>query len=658
MSLNFTLLGWSASGLRCPDHEVSLYESDISKTYPVTLIQMPNGTGKTTTLNMLRATLSGSAKNWKPDEVRELRRTGSYDKSGQFIVRLAIDNEPLTFELNFDFKEGKAFYRTSSYIGIEDGFSPRLRLRKFFTPEFVKLFVFDGELAKNLLDAKQTKARQAIESLFQLFVLKELENKFYSNWEKHAESATAKSDRALKRRKNRLEDLKKKRDKIQEEQQELHKQKTQLLSDIQEAQQEYESALSKDQNIGSQLQQIKIQFDQAEKYVIQSSEQAIEKMRDPHRLLPDFGIALKNLKDNLDRLKLPTSTSKEFFEELAEAEECVCGRKMDEAARQAVHERKKNYLEDDEVGILNSIKSDIATYCREDPIVPYQELKENLDSLGQLIRKRDELQTELYSLEEARLSQGDVELEMKKKRLDNLKEQLRQCNERLEEIERSPNSKIPENAICLRELDKLIQEAENDVAEATETLTLKLKTDIAIQILSQAHKLASEELRKIILEETNQKISQVLSRNPVLLEDIQDSLKLQGQVGASEGQTLSVSYAFLATLFNKSGCAIPFIVDSPALSLDLNVRSEVANLIPTLCNQFVAFTISSERQAFVDVLHQTVNEQVQYLTFFRKTSRMNALWKNVDPHQIQETNDGVIIKGKDFFDRFDLDKEL
>jgi len=658
MSLNFTLLGWSASGLRCPDHEVSLYQSDISKTYPVTLIQMPNGTGKTTTLNMLRATLSGSAKNWKPDEVRELRRKGSYDKSGQFIVRLAINNEPLTFELNFDFKEGKASYRTSNYVGIEDGFSPSLRLRKFFTPEFVKLFVFDGELAKNLLDAKQTKARQAIESLFQLFLLKELENKFHSNWEKHAESATAKSDRGLKRRKNRLEDLKKKRDKIQEEQQELHKQKTQLISNIQEAQQEYESALTKDQNIGSQLQQTKIQFDQAEKYVIESSKQAIETMRDPYRLLPEFGTGLKNLKDNLDRLKLPTSTSKEFFEELAEAEECVCGRKMDEAARQAVHERKKNYLEDDEVGVLNSIKSDIATYCGEDPIIPYQELKENLDNLGQLIRKRDELQTELYFLEESRLSQGDVELETKKKRLDHLKEQLCHCTERLEEIESSPNSKITDNTSCLRELDKLVQDAENDVAEATETLTLKLKTDIAIQILSQAHQLASEELRKIILEETNQNISQVLSRNPVLLEDIQDSLKLQGQVGASEGQTLSVSYAFLATLFNKSGCEIPFIVDSPALSLDLNLRSEVANLIPSLCNQFVAFTISSERQGFVDVLHHKGNEKVQYLTLFRKTSRMNALWKNVNPQQVQETNDGVIIKGKDFFDRFDLDEEV
>jgi DNA sulfur modification protein DndD len=124
------------------------------------------------------------------------------------------------------------------------------------------------------------------------------------------------------------------------------------------------------------------------------------------------------------------------------------------------------------------------------------------------------------------------------------------------------------------------------------------------------------------------------------------------------GQTLSVSYAFLATLFNRSDHQLPFIVDSPAGALDLNVRPEVARLIPSLCDQFVAFTISSERQSFVDVLHQAASEQVQYLTLFRKTSRMNSLWQNMAPEQRAETLNGVIVKGKDFFNCFDLDEEV
>ena len=54
------ILGWKAHGLRCPDHEIDCTDTD-NNVHSVTLIQMPNGTGKTTTLALLRAALSGAA---------------------------------------------------------------------------------------------------------------------------------------------------------------------------------------------------------------------------------------------------------------------------------------------------------------------------------------------------------------------------------------------------------------------------------------------------------------------------------------------------------------------------------------------------------------------------------------------------------------------
>ena len=68
---------------------------------------------------------------------------------------------------------------------------------KFLNSEFVNLFVFDGELASNLLDSKQTRASSAIDSLFQLSLLEEVAKAFQENWEKHAESAKAKSNQGL-----------------------------------------------------------------------------------------------------------------------------------------------------------------------------------------------------------------------------------------------------------------------------------------------------------------------------------------------------------------------------------------------------------------------------------------------------------------------------
>lgn len=658
MSQQFTLLGWSALGLRCPDHKVRLCLPDSDRPYPVTLVQMPNGTGKTTTLNMLRATLSGSAKEWSSQKINEFRRSGDAAKTGQFVVNLALNGSSLTFELTLNFERGKAEYRTSYGAGIQDGFYPPPKIRKFLNSDFINLFVFDGELASNLLDGKQTKARQAIDSLFQLSLLKEVVKTVWENWEKHAESASTKSAKGLNQRKNKLERFKNKREQIKGEQQRLQVRNSRLTLELQEAEKEYEAALTKDKDMGTKLQEVKTHLNNAERIIAVEVEKAIAKMRDPQRLLPEFAAALQELKANLDRLKLPTSTSREFFEELAEAHECVCGRTMDEETRQAVRDRALNYLAEDEVGVLNSIKFDIATYCSGEPASYYQEFQQELEGFSKLIRKRDEFKTELRSFEEARLAQGDSDLEAKKKQRDELQKELNRCIDRLQEIERSPSSKPSEDTDCLKELDKLIKKAEDDVAEATETITLKRKTEIITRILTEAHEQAREELRKIILQETNQRITQLLSGDPVLLDDIQDSLQLHGQSGASVGQTLSVSYAFLATLFNRSDHQLPFIVDSPAGALDLNVRPEVARLIPSLCDQFIAFTISSERQSFVDILHQAAKQEVQYLTIFRKTSRMDALWQNVSPALVTETVNGVTVKGKEFFDRFDLDKEI
>ncbi|RMH76143.1 MAG: hypothetical protein D6680_09765 [Cyanobacteria bacterium J007] len=210
----------------------------------------------------------------------------------------------------------------------------------------------------------------------------------------------------------------------------------------------------------------------------------------------------------------------------------------------------------------------------------------------------------------------------------------------------------------MKELNRLIQDKEYEVAEATDTIKLKKQIDILSRILNQAHEKAREELRKLILKQTNDRIAELLSRDPIFLEDIQDSLKLKGKEGASVGQTLSVSYAFLATLFNRTEHQLPFIVDSPAGPLDLNIRPEVARLIPKLCDQFVAFTISSERQNFVDVLEYSKPQNIKYLTIFRKTPQMNDLWQNIDDRLVTETSNGILIQGKEFFDRFDLDKEI
>jgi len=52
--MKFELLGWKCEGLRCPDFN---FEINKSGNATATFLQMPNGTGKTTTLRLLKRSL-------------------------------------------------------------------------------------------------------------------------------------------------------------------------------------------------------------------------------------------------------------------------------------------------------------------------------------------------------------------------------------------------------------------------------------------------------------------------------------------------------------------------------------------------------------------------------------------------------------------------
>src|SRR5688572_14722467 len=129
MAVELTILGWRSEGLRCPDYSLNLQDKD-GKVRPVSLIQMPNGVGKTTTLTLLRTALSGAADKWTNEDVSQLRKKASTDEEGIFIVDLLLNEQKLTIELTLNFEEGSARYRTTYGQGIRDGFHPPQPIRK------------------------------------------------------------------------------------------------------------------------------------------------------------------------------------------------------------------------------------------------------------------------------------------------------------------------------------------------------------------------------------------------------------------------------------------------------------------------------------------------------------------------------------------------
>src|SRR5688572_15327707 len=115
------------------------------------LIQMPNGMGKTTTMHLLRAAFSGE--DLPPDVVKSFRPSDDVDK-GEFEVVLTVGEQTHRIMLTLNYDTGACVYQTSKAAtqagGKQAGRVLPKELDSLLTPAFTRLFIFDGELARQI----------------------------------------------------------------------------------------------------------------------------------------------------------------------------------------------------------------------------------------------------------------------------------------------------------------------------------------------------------------------------------------------------------------------------------------------------------------------------------------------------------------------------
>lgn len=654
MPTEVKLLGWKAEGLRCPDCDIS-FEREGGGVHPLVLLQMPNGTGKTTTLHLLRATLSGDTV-WGTDpyEVKRFRKDED-QSSGTFQVRLLHNHRRLTITLSFDFDSSEVRYETTLPSGIEAGFHPPRDLRQFFRSDFVRLFVFDGELASQLLDSRYTDASRAIEDLFQLGLFGQVAERVEAYWEAATVGRTAETSVGLTRRRNKLNRLKDRIETVRAEKDEDEQAYAELHDKLTRKQSQYRDALAQKTQINERLQAAEAAY-QATAASVQSQAQGVlRQSRNPHALLPAFAEEMLALKQHLDRVKLPESASREFFHELAEEEACVCGRPLDEASRAAIIDRASHYLGSDDVALLNALKSEVAASLGDEPAAPAYALALLLEQLKEAIDAENQARTQKELVEQEGV-QDDPSLEEALREIKRLEDEERTLKDRLQRYDVPVDPAADERVWSLRELERRKDKAEEELAEVTHTLALKAKRDVLKELMLNAQEQAREVLGREICQEANQRIVALMPHNRIRIRSIKRSLMLEGKRGGSQGETLAVAYAFLATLFNRTEIQLPFVVDSPAGAIDLSVRKEVGRLVPQLAEQFLAFTISSERQNFLPTLEAAAEAEVLYLTLFRKgNAELEQLALQED--NVRETDDGMVVQGRSFFNEFQLDTE-
>ena len=659
MSTALRIAGWKSRGLRCPDHEIVLENDRTREVHRVSLIQMPNGTGKTTTLQLLRAALSGetTAEAFGEEDIRALRKRDVSATEGEFQVRLVVDGRPVTITLTFDFNERRVRCSTTLPAGLMRGFRPPRAAQGFLRSDVIGFFVFNGELAEQLVDRRHTDAETVIDSLFQLNTFTRLRSQVEEYWQLRTTGRTAMEERGLARRRNKVRELKRLIDEKTEEQNRLEKEYQAIGELLAERDKDFKAGLRAQEEREKHIRHL----ERANAELRSALEQKdaiiaviVRTIKDPCALGGTVCERLERFRRSLDQVKLPESAAREFFVELAEQDVCVCGRELDPESRQAISERAARYLGSQEVALLNAMKSDIADRTLSSAAT-YEQLRQELDSLREAVIAVGRHRTERNAIQ-AEAAKGDPNLEADHTEIQNLKAAERDLERKLREFDDPTETAGHEQTTGIAVLRRRLTLAEQKLAEITETLDIKNRRDRLIGILDDAQQRARAVIRSKVREEANERIGRLMPHNRIRIRKIEQCLLLEGQEAGSTGENLSVAYAFLASLFGRAESGLPFVVDSPANPIDLKVRGEVANLLPQLTDQFIAFTISSERSGFLGPLERAAEGQIQYLTMFRKGNAELEAQAKCERHH-KESADGLLVGGSEFFRAFQLDEE-
>lgn len=658
--MQIEIAGWESEGLRCPDVAVDLRRD--GRVPRVSLIQMPNGTGKTTTLELLNAALSGSAQGWGAERVREFRRDRELG-TGSFKATLLVDGKPLSIELVLDYGTGRASYRTTSpgSGGVVPVWRVPPSLNRFLTPEFLSLFIFDGEFAGRLLDGGEAEADRVVDALCQVYLLRDASAFAQEFWQKEAKADTTRTRMGLERVLERRDSLLAREGEVAGELEQTKREIGALAEAVGTLREKIRNRIDSVEETRSQRDAAEVDRSDARRDVAEKRAALMTALRLPHAVHPALATRLTELRDNLDRVRLPENTSAQFFEELVDEAACICGRPMDEAARAEIRTRAEGYLDADDSGVINALKQDIARYAEqpgeEEDDGGYERVVRLQGELTEAVRRERLAEQQVRVLMDRLIQAGDRELEAWQTEADDKEERRKGCQQLVDEINGlGVGDSNPLTSKCLRVIRRAINELNDRIAQIEGTVRLRSQTELVASLLDAAGERARDRIKGELVEECNGRLSRILENDPLAIERIDRSIHLHGQRGASAGQTLAIGYTFLMSVLNRGQNDFPLVVDSPAGPIDKGVRRRIGRLLPSLCSQFVGFTINTEREGFVEALESRV-EDIGYLTLFRKTPGTRRMMRALPRGRFEETGNAVLVDDRGYFYGFDIEEE-
>ena len=573
-------------------------------------IMMANGTGKTTTMTLLKGLFDESASSWYKDTIKSFAPIKTGAEHGEFAVTVKFDEKRYKYVLSMDYKKGTAEINTitSALGGRENGRYLPESIRDIFSPRFVRRFIFDGEQAAKTMDSSSNEADETIKYLYRLDELEEIlviNNRILSCIQfSEDNNGSASSIKNLRTRQNSINDtitrLKERRDRLRMDIETFEKEKKEKEDQRNNIDKNYEK-------LNQEKMEILRDIDQNKGEINNSIAEILRLIKSPYLLSPELCKRMRELGNSMTKLKLPKASSKDFFIELANSAKCVCDRDIGYSEREAILKNAEKYLGSDQQAVLNAIKSSLMSSEYDD------RLSTAFAQLSELREQGNRLDTRLSINQEKLLKAGGEEAEQLQIRIKKLIEDISVSKSQLEIIE-SKNDSDEQLTVDnnLHKAEEKYQYYETQIAKATRTNAALRKKNIVEELVKTIRDRATSDLKTEIIRKTNEKLKRVITDDYIEIESIDRYIKLKNRDGASEGQTLSIAYCFLGTLFEDAELEFPFIIDSPTGKMDFEKRQAVADIIPLVFNQMIAFVQSAEVERFADRFYS--NNDSQYIT--------------------------------------------
>ena len=576
--------------------------------------------------------MDGSAKNWPVDYVKSFAPTTTTGDKGEFSITVKFDEKQYKYFLSLDYVNGIAKIETQAPPkGRETGLLLPTAIKGIFTPEFVSRFVFDGEQAKKSMDRTSNEADETIRYLYRLDELDEI---LAMNMNILTEIQNAEGGSTGTR--GSLSNLRSRQKKVRDHIASLEKKQKQLNGDIarfsqekiekekqrQELDKNYE-ALNKEKN------EVIAEQEKNRGNVDVKITEIVSLVKTPYLVSEGLCNRMYEFGDAMKKLKLPKSSSKDFFTELAYAEKCVCDRCIGEKERDAILKNAERYLGSDHQAVLNNIKSVLMGSTYDERLVAA------FEELGKLQEQKTRLNARFADVEDKLIKAGGPQVEQLQSEIEVLIGQISSAQTQLKIIEsKDEDDETLTEENNLHKARRADAEYEVKIASTTKTNAALRKKNVVQDLVNEIKTQATAALKEEIIKKANDKISRVIKDDYIEIESIDGYIKLKDREGASDGQTLSIGYCFLGTLFEEAELEFPFVIDSPTGKMDFDKRQAVADIIPVVFNQMIAFVQSAEVKCFADRFYK--NTDTQYLTIVAS----------------KDTEEIAIHKGIAFFDSY------